>query len=89
MFPDPSGIDDDAEGMTFLEHLFECEFESKEGFVEAAVGAYTHFLVVKALETHSPATASSRRLRRARLRRALSLNPSSSRAASRRLGSST
>ena len=44
MFPDPSGIDDDAEGMTFLEHLFECEFESKEGFVEAAVGAYTHFL---------------------------------------------
>ena len=51
MFPDPSGIDDDAEGMTFLEHLFECAFESEQEFVDAAVGAYTHFLVIKALET--------------------------------------
>ena len=43
--------DGDETSEPFLPLLYNCKFGSKEGFVKAVASAYSHFMVVKALET--------------------------------------
>lgn len=49
-----SGIPDEDgnnEEMPFLPELYDYKFGSKEGFVKTVASAYSHFIVIKALET--------------------------------------